>query len=170
MPPIRGGTGREHARPEHRVGRPVDERRHEVLDHLGRVLPVAVQQHDDVETVLDGPAVPGLLVAAVAEVPRVADHGDRELALRLVLEPDVVGVVLAGVVAHEDMGDAPAEPCRDPVEHLTEGRGGVVRHHQDSDALHGPPRASVEWRSDHKRADCSRVGRPNADYPRVAGV
>ena len=37
---------------------------------LGRVLAVAVEQHDDVEAVLDRPVVAGLLVAAVAEVAR----------------------------------------------------------------------------------------------------
>ncbi len=40
-----------------------------VGQRLGRVLAVPVEHDDDVEPVLDGQSVAGLLVAAVAEVP-----------------------------------------------------------------------------------------------------
>ena len=66
----------------------------------GRVLAVAVEQHHDVEVVLDRPVVAGLLVAAVAEVARVADDLEGQVGAELlVAEADQVGAVLAGVVA-----------------------------------------------------------------------
>ena len=74
MPPGARPPAGQHPRAEHGVGTAVDERGDDVFDHLGRVLPVAVEQHDDVEAVVDRPAVPALLVAAVAEVAIVADR------------------------------------------------------------------------------------------------
>ena len=55
----------------------LDEPRH----LLGRVLPVAVQQHDDVVAAIDRVAVAELLVAAVAVVARVADDLQRHRPL-----------------------------------------------------------------------------------------
>ena len=57
----------------------VEERGEHLVHHLRRVLPVAVEQHDDVPAVLDRVAVAGLLVAAVTEVALVAHDGDRQL-------------------------------------------------------------------------------------------
>ena len=45
---------------------------------LGRILPVAVEQHDDVEAVADRVLVPELLVPAVALVLGVVEHCDRD--------------------------------------------------------------------------------------------
>src|SRR3954469_19789312 len=105
-------------------------------EELGRVLAVAVQQHDDVEVLLDGPAVAGLLVAAVAEVAGVADHGDGQIGgALLVLETDGEGVVLTVVVTHQHLGDPRPERLGDAVEDVDEGRGRVVRHHEDPDLL-----------------------------------
>ena len=122
----------------------------------GRVLAVAVQQHDDVEVVLDGEPVPGLLVAAVAEVRLVADHGDRQVARDLlVAEADQVGAVLAGVVADEHLGDATAECLGDAVERVGQRRRGVVGDHQDADARFTAERTggygSLAWQF---AADC----------------
>ena len=72
MPPARAWPRIEHPRAEHRVGLAVDDRRDDLVHHLRGVLPVAVEQDDDVPAVLDGVAVAGLLVAAVAEVAVVA--------------------------------------------------------------------------------------------------
>jgi hypothetical protein len=79
MPPRRAAPGSQHARAEHGVALAGHEWVDQSVDHLGGVLAVAVQQHHDVEPVLDGPAVARLLVAAVAEVDRVADHGERQV-------------------------------------------------------------------------------------------
>ena len=80
----------------------------EVLDDLGRVLAVAVEQDHDVEVVLDGPLVGRLLVAAVAEVLGPADDRQRKVGLGCWYSvPDRVGAVAAGVVADDDLGD----PC-----------------------------------------------------------
>jgi hypothetical protein len=90
-----------------------------------------VQQHDDVEVVLHGPPVARLLVASVPEIAGVANDLHREVALRLVLEPDVVGEVVARVVADKDLGDPGAEARREPVEDLGEGGRRVVGDDED---------------------------------------
>ena len=78
----------------------------------------------------------GLLVAAVAEVLGLADHGERQVALLLVAQPDQVRGVGAGVVGHQDALDAGDEVAGDSVEHLRQGRGCVVRDDQDAEPLH----------------------------------
>ena len=95
-----------------------------------------MQQHDDVEVVLDRPAVARLLVAAVAEVLWVADHRQRQVARRLlVADADEIGGVLARVVGDEHALDVRHEVARDAVEHLGQRRRGVVRDDEDADAL-----------------------------------
>ena len=76
---------------------------------LGRVLAIAVQHDHDVEPVLDGQVVPGLLVAAVAEVGRLPDQGDRQVGLLLVAEADQVGGVLAVIVTDDHLFDVGPE-------------------------------------------------------------
>jgi hypothetical protein len=96
-----------------------------------------VQHHHDVETTLDGPAVAGFLVTAVAEVLRAAHHLHGQVLVDLlVTEPHQVGRVLAEVVTDQDLGDARHEVARDAVEHLRQRRSRVVRDDQNSDALH----------------------------------
>ena len=102
---------------------------------LGRVLSVAVEHDHDVEAVLDGEVVAGLLVAAVAEVLGLADEGDGQVGDLLVAEADQVGRVLAVVVADDDLLDVAPHVVRDPVERLGQGGGGVVGHDQHPDAL-----------------------------------
>ena len=72
---------------------------------LRRVLAVAVEHDHDVQSVLDGEVVAGLLVAAVAEVGRLPDQGDRQVGDLLVAEADQVGRVLAVVVADDHLFD-----------------------------------------------------------------
>ena len=68
MPPRRAAPGSSIREPNTASALVPLERRDDLRQVLGGVLPVAVEQDDDVEPVLDRPAVPGLLVAAVAEV------------------------------------------------------------------------------------------------------
>ncbi len=125
-----------HPGTEHGIGVVREQRRDHVGQQLGGVLPVAVQQHDDVEVLLDRRAVAPLLVAAVAEVLVVADHLQGHLRPQLlVAHRDEVGLVLAVVVTDDDRGDRVAEVRGDPVEHGREGGRGVVRDHQDPDPL-----------------------------------
>ena len=56
--------------------------------------------------------VAGLLVAAVAEVLRVPDDGQRQARAALEAQPDLVGVVGARVVADQDVVDASSERLR----------------------------------------------------------
>ena len=117
MPPARAAPLRQHPRAEHGVGAALGERGDEILDDLGRVLTVAVEQHDDVEAVVDRPAVAALLVPAVAEVAWLAHDRQRQVGRFLVGEADLVGGVGAGVIAHEDLFDARPKARRQPVEH-----------------------------------------------------
>ena len=101
---------------------------------LGGVLPVTVQQDDDVEVVLDGPVVAGLLVPAVAEVLRVLDHREGQVGALEVAQRHVPGLVRAGVVAHQDVLDGRGERGGQPVQGLGEGGGRVVGDDEDSHA------------------------------------
>jgi hypothetical protein len=117
-----------------------NQRLHHGGQELGRVLAVGVQHHDDVEIVLRGQLVAGLLVAAVAEVPLVPDHADRQVVRGLlVVETDQIGAVGAGVVADEDLSDLVAKALGDAVQGLGEGRRGVV-----GDDQHTDPRLAAE--------------------------
>ena len=72
-----------------------------VRDHPAVVLVVRVDHHDDVGPVLQGVAVAGLLVAAVAAVLRVLNDRQAHLA------GDLDGAVRAAVVHQEDLVDRP---------------------------------------------------------------
>ena len=106
---LEGPAADHHPRAEHRVGAAVEDRGDDVLDDLGGVLPVAVEQDHDVEAVAHRPGVAGLLVAAVAEVLLVAHDRQREVLVGPVGEADRVRVVLARVVGEEDVVDGGAE-------------------------------------------------------------
>ena len=106
MPPRRASPRFMIREPNTASARALHERLDDGREHLGRVLAVAVEQHDDVAAVLDGPPVAPLLVAAVAEVLRVADDRERQVGRDLlVAERHEVGGVLAVVVADQDLVD-----------------------------------------------------------------
>ena len=73
-------------RAEDGVGLLVQQRGQDLGERFGCVLAIAVEHHDDVEAVLDGQLVAGLLVAAVAEVGRLPDQRDRKVRLLLVAQ------------------------------------------------------------------------------------
>ena len=133
MPPSRAAPRGQHPRSEHCIGTPLDEGGDDVVDHLGGVLPIAVQQHDDVEAVGDRPAVPALLVAPIAKVAVVSDDRQRQIAACLVVKPNLVRVVRAGIVADQDLVHSASKMLRQPIEHRPQRRLGVVRNHQDTD-------------------------------------
>ncbi len=139
-PALAGGALDHGPGPEDGVGLAGDEGGKDVGQRLRRVLAVTVEHDHDVEPVLDGQAVAGLLVAAVAEVVRLADEGDGQVGDLLVAEPDQVGRVLAVVVADDDLFDVAADGLGDAVEHPSQGGRRVVGHHQDPDpfGLGGP--------------------------------
>jgi hypothetical protein len=126
------GAGRHHPRAEDRVALAPLERSDDLRQALRRVLAVAVQEHHDVQPALNGRAIPGLLVATVAEVPQMPD--DRRRRRVVGCSPahgDVHGVVHAGVVEDQDLVDPGPEVDRDAVQRGGEGRLRVVRHDQD---------------------------------------
>ena len=114
---------------------PAEQRGDEVGERLGGVLPVAVEHDDDVQAVLDGQLVAGLLVAAVAQVAGLADQGDGQIGDLLVAEAHQVGGVLAVVVADDHLLDVRTDLGRDPVQHLGQRGRRVVGHHEDPDPL-----------------------------------
>jgi hypothetical protein len=94
-----------------------------------------VQEDGDVEAVVDQPAVAELLVAAIAEVPALADERDRWGAvLALVRDADLVSLVGREVVADEDGVDRGAKRLRDTLEYVRKRRDRVVRDDEDADA------------------------------------
>ncbi len=73
-----GASLGHHPGAEHGVGLAVAERAYEIGEALRRVLPVAVDERDVVEALLDRVVEPELLVAAVALVHRVEEDVERE--------------------------------------------------------------------------------------------
>jgi hypothetical protein len=67
----------EHAGAEHGVGLSSHEGRDHLRKEFRGVLPITVQQYHDVEIVVDGPPVAGLLVPAVTQVLGIPNHLDR---------------------------------------------------------------------------------------------
>ena len=124
----------DHPGAEDRVCIAGQQRGHQVLDALRRVLAVGVQQHHHVQSPFDGPAVAGLLVAAVPEVLLVADHGQRQGRPGLELQADLVGAVRACVVAHQDMVDRLHEPGGQSRQRGGERGGRVVGDDQHTHA------------------------------------
>ena len=105
MPPLRAAPLIMIREPKTASASPPEQGVEQVGHRLGRVLPVPVEQDDDVEAVLDGQEVAGLLVAAVAQVLGLADQGDGEIGGLLVAEAHQVGRVLAVVVGDDDLLD-----------------------------------------------------------------
>ena len=80
----RAAVGLHHARAEDRIGLAASRSGVQMRQNLRRVLPVAMQQHHDVEALFDEIAISGLLVSAVAEVLLVFEHRQLgEIAQRL---------------------------------------------------------------------------------------
>ena len=134
-PTLAGVAAGHHPGAEDHLGVAAHDRLDDIGQQLGGVLAVTVEQHDDVEAVLDGPAVAELLVAAVAEVAGLADDRQRQPGLPLlVLQAHRLRVVVGVVVADEDRRDARAEALRDPVEDPGQRRRRVVGDDHDADA------------------------------------
>ena len=171
-PAAASGATLQHPRPEHDLGVAGDERGDHRGEQFGRVLAVAVEEHDDVQALLDRPPVAVLLVAPVAEVARLADDGERQIgAPPLVAAADVLGVVLGVVVADEDRRDARPEVGGDAVEHPLQRGGRVVGDDHDADpwlthaaasvpaAVPCRPRGARRRRTGRPRPHRQRAGR-----------
>ena len=97
-------------------------------EHLGRVLAVAVQQRHEVEAVLDRVMVADLLVAAIALVHRVVEHGHLEGDVSL---PDAdrlrEGRILGTVVDDQDFDIIRIKQVdRDAPHHFIDGALGEI--------------------------------------------
>ena len=92
---------------------------HEVLDQLGRVLEISVEEHDGIPA-RDAHAARER--ALRAEVPGVVDDDDAFVATREVGQ-DLGGVVGARVVHEDDLvvDPDPLEDLREPLVHLRDG-------------------------------------------------
>ena len=129
-----GTAGLDHPRAEHCVRVSRHQGRDDVLDALGCVLPVTVEEDDHVEAPFDRPCVAGLLVSPVAEVAVVPHDRERQGGPVLELQSDLVGAVGAGVVTHQDVVDCLDEGVRQPRQGVRESAGRVVRDHEHADA------------------------------------
>ena len=68
----------DHARTEDGIGFVPNQRSKQLRQFFRRILAVAVQEGDDIESVIDGVAITELLVTAVTLVLRRPEHGDLE--------------------------------------------------------------------------------------------
>ena len=137
MPPFeRSAVGAHHARAEYGIRLARDQGTVELRQDLRRVLPVAMQQDDDVEALLNEIAVTGLLIAAVAQIPGVFQHLQLgHIANRLDAHGQFEGAILAGIVEHHHFLDVVPHAGRNALEYGDQGGNRVVRDHQDADAL-----------------------------------
>ena len=119
-----GRAGDQQARAEDQVGPSLDDRRDHLRDQAGLVLAVRVEHHHDVRVVLEGLQVAGLLVAAVADLVRMPDDLDGQLARQL---DRLVG---GRVVDQDDLGDLVE---RDLGDGLAQRRGRLACRHHDDD-------------------------------------
>ena len=146
----------EHPRAEDDVGLVARERCDHVGEHLGRVLAVAVDEHDDVKAVLDRVVVAELLVAAVALVHGIREDGERMPVGARLPQPlgERKGSIGRAVVDDQHFRRV-AGQRRDALKHAEDRRFGVIGDDEDQDARraignHGrenPSAESTAWRS-----------------------
>ena len=108
--------------------------RQQVRQKLRRVLPVAVQQHDDVEALGECVVVAEALVAAVALVVRGLENFQRR-AGPLGRHRLLHGAVAGAVIDDKHLGELAADPVRDAPQHLVDVALGVVTNDEDGDAI-----------------------------------
>ena len=182
--PRRAGLG--HPRAEDEVGLAVDDRRDQLRDQPGLVLAVGMQHDHDLGAALKRLEVARLLVAAVADVVRVPDHVDAELA------GDLERLVGGAVVDEDHLVDAVARDRRRPwsracvaafsagITTTVFGRGGSGTAGLDVDAAAAPQRG-LDQRAGgggrqreraggerRQRAAPARIGRRRASGRRIA--
>ncbi len=108
-----------HARSEHRVGFARHQRMIHLRENFRRVLPIAMQQHDDIETLIDEMLIAGLLISAVAQVLLVLQHLKfRQRLERLQPHREFIRRVLAGIVEHRNFGDVLPHIRRNSLQHF----------------------------------------------------
>ena len=161
MPPSTAPPGSRKREPSTMSASPAHDRLDELGDDPRLVLAVGVQHHDHVRVALERLQVARLLVAAVADVVRVPDDVQRQLARQL------DGVVGGGVVDEDDLVDPAARDARDGrLERLRRVAGG----HDDDDlgvALAGRSRrAASRWVSSIGRGSVSSRGPCRPQHPR----
>ena len=127
-----------HARAEYGAGLARDERGEQIGELFRGVLAIAMDEGDEVESVVDGVAVAELLVAAVALVEGGAEDGDPEAFDGfLVSEAGGEGVVFRGVVDDEDFDVAAAQLLGDAAQYAADGFFGIVGDDEDENSLFG---------------------------------
>ena len=141
IPPRRAPEPAIMREPKTASASPGQDRGDHVAQRLGRVLPVAVEHDGHVPAVVGGVAVAGLLVAAVAQVAGLAEHGQGQVGVRLAVALGHLDRVVRGrVVEDEDLGHLVAEGRGDAVEDGRDRLVGVVGDDEHTD-LHGVPPA-----------------------------
>ena len=81
-----------------------------------------MEEHDDVQPVLDRPLVSRLLVPAVPEIAAVAYDRERQIGAYLpVAQAHQVCGVVAVVVADQNVAQPVTYVVRDAVQHMCEG-------------------------------------------------
>ena len=107
----------------------------EAREHFRRVLPVAVEQDDDVETLFQEVTIACLLISAVTE-PGVLQHLKLgKIAYRLVADSQLESGILAGIVENHRLLDVVPHIGRDALENVRQGGNRIVGNNQNTDPL-----------------------------------
>ena len=136
MPPRRAPPFSSIRDPNTASASPLAQRADEIGQALGRVLPVAVDQRDEIEAALDGEVVADLLVAAVALVDRVEEDVQRKRQRPFALHHArlLEGAILRRVVEHQHFDVVLlAERVRHAGEDLADGLLRVVGDDEDEE-------------------------------------
>ncbi len=142
-----------HAGAKHHVSLSSFERREQLGQYFGRILPVSVKHHDNVELTGDCILVTGFLIATVAKVLRVSVNGELLDGLGvLVSDCGVIGVVGRAIVEEKHLVDLVPNLLRNAIERPIEFVNSVVRNDENADALlaHETPlltRYTFSWQS-----------------------
>ncbi len=130
-----GRAGNHHARTHHHIGLPGLKRLQQIAHHLRSVLAIAMEQNDDVKTLLHGVLVSPSLIAAIHQVHRVPVDGQMR-AFPLLLDglADLVGAVLAGVIEDEDLLNFRAKVGRNAMQRVAQVVFRVIGNHENADS------------------------------------
>ena len=126
----------DHARTEDGIGFVPNQRSKQLRQFFRRILAVAVQEGDDIESVIDGVAITELLVTAVTLVLRRPEHGDLERrTLMLKAQPFDESIVRRRIIDNQHFDRARMQRRRNAVEHFFNRARGVVGNDENEHAF-----------------------------------
>ena len=125
-----------HPRSEHRVRLARHQRMVHVSQNLRRILPIAMQQHNNVEPLVHEVRVAQDLIPAVPLVHRVLENFDLRVRINLQIpQRQLKRLVLTRIVEYNNFLDVIPNHRRNPLENLRQRRRRVVGNNQNANAF-----------------------------------